>query len=105
MAQLANKTAKGNWDGYDNEAWAKQQKQFNDFLEESTNVDPDVSLVGAVVSFPYADSAAHYRVSKDKPLTLQHIPFCDGWQVDYAMIRGLRKTDIIARMIRTVRLR
>jgi len=95
MAQLAKTSAPGNW-GYDGDDWwENQQSQFKQLEAESAKVDPSVSLVGALVSFPCADSAAYYRVCKDKPLTLQHIPYCDAWQVPYSQIRGLRRSDIV----------
>jgi len=94
MAQLANSKCKGDWSL--NGDWvARHEKQFAELQAESRKVDPTGSLVGAIVSFPWADGAAYYRVSSDKPLKLQPIPCLDAWEVPYSQIRGLRRIDVI----------
>ena len=45
-------------------------------------------------SYPHADSSAYYYIVSDKPLVLQSIPFCDGWTLPSAHLRGLRLSDI-----------
>ena len=52
------------------------------------------TLVGLIVSFGVADGYATYRVVKDKPLTLEHIPHGDAWQIPAAHLRGLTAKDI-----------
>lgn len=52
-----------------------------------------------IVSFPVADGFALYFVYSEKPLVLQHIPYGDAWQVDAALIRGLRLSDINKRLV------
>lgn len=51
-----------------------------------------------VITFPVADGQAVYIVRSLKPLKLQHVNYCDNWEVDYALIRGLRRADVEARM-------
>ena len=97
MARLDTKPVEGNWEidwqDYDKSSY---EKQLNDLIDTSDQVDVTKTLVGVVISFQVADGYAYYRVSKDKPLTLQHIPFCDAYQVHPATIRGLGKQDIVA---------
>jgi len=96
MAQLDKLPAPGPWNDRDKD-WKTQtdseKKAFDELLITARAVPKGV-LVGLLVSFPYADGAAYYRVIKEKPLTLQHIPYGDAWQVPGYQIRGLRKEDI-----------
>lgn len=96
MAQLKDKPCKGDW-SIGPEGWyERHEQQWKDLQAEAAKVDPNKSLVGAIVSFPWADGSAYYRVASDKPLMLEHIPYCDAWQVPYTQIRGLRRSDIVA---------
>lgn len=56
------------------------------------------AITDPILKFPRADGYAMYRVVSVKPPVLQWIPFMDRWQVEPALIRGLRAADI-ARMI------
>jgi hypothetical protein len=47
-----------------------------------------------MVSFGVADGMAQYIVKSRKPLVLQHVDYCDGYQIPYAMLRGLRLADV-----------
>jgi len=51
-----------------------------------------------LIQFPIADGYAFYYVKSLSPLTLQHIPYSDAWEIPYAHIRGLRKSDILAQI-------
>jgi len=96
MAQLSNKPYPGDWSFNGQEGFKRHEAQLASLEKEAAEVDPSVSLVGALVTFPWADGHAVYRVSKDKPLTLQHVPVFDAWQVPYPQIRGIRRADIVA---------
>ncbi len=52
------------------------------------------SLVGEVVSFPYADGAAYYMVASLRPLALIHLPIGDAWQLPAPYERGLTAKDV-----------
>jgi hypothetical protein len=94
MAQLDKKPCPGDWsfsDGWDK----RHDEQFRALQEASMKVDTKVSLVGGLIGFPWADGSAFYRVTKDKPLVLQHVPIHDAWQVPYTQIRGLRRDDVV----------
>ena len=57
-------------------------------------------VIGGLLRFPVADGYAYYLVVKDNPLTLQWVDFLDGYQVETALIRGLRRTDIVRKLVR-----
>jgi len=66
---------------------------------------PEGEVVGAVLSWPVADGAAYYVVTKEKPLTLQHLAYGDAWHIQYVLIRGLRKQDVLDQLARQRRFR
>lgn len=69
-----------------------QDKKLEELLAASAKInysDPKASLKGAIVSFPRGDGAAYYIVTKDKPLTVANIPFCDAWTTDWPTINGI----------------
>lgn len=76
---------------------AYERKVWGELSERSADLPPD-QVVGGFISFPVADGKAAYLVTKESPLTLQHVPLGDGYQIDPAHIRGLRKADVLAMM-------
>lgn len=64
-------------------------------LQAESDALPDGEVVGAMISFPWADGHAFYRVMRAKPLQVAHIPYMDAWHVDPLMIRGLRVADVL----------
>lgn len=75
----------------------EQEAAFSALCKKSDSIDPEKDgLVGLLVSFHYADGLAHYIVTKERPLTLQSVPYSDAWQLPYGHIRGLNKQDILA---------
>jgi len=78
--------------------WNKDTQPHMQKMEELQDISdalPEGEIVGGIISFGVADGSAIYLVTKAKPLTLQHIDFCDAYRVHPAMIRGLRKQDIL----------
>lgn len=63
-------------------------------LEEKEAALPEGSYEGVILRFPVADGYAMYLVQKTRPLTLQHIPFGDAWQIPAAHLRGLSMEDV-----------
>jgi hypothetical protein len=63
-------------------------------LEAASNALSGDDVEGGMIRFQVADGYAHYFVKKVKPLTLQHVPFLDGYAVSAAHIRGLRLVDV-----------
>lgn len=68
-------------------------KAMNELQERSDSL-PEGEIVDGIVSFGVADGGAYYLVVKEKPLTLQHIDFLDGYRAHPALIRGLTRDDI-----------
>jgi len=99
MAKLVKTSGKFNWEWQtkdDIDTYFKKAKnELNRLHEISEKVDLDGDLTGVMISFPVADGRAFYRVYKDNPISLEHIPFGDAWEIEEAHIRGLRKQDII----------
>lgn len=57
--------------------------------------NPNADLTGAILEFPAADGYATYVVTKNSPLTLQHIQYCDGYTIPAAHVRGLERSDVV----------
>lgn len=76
---------------------------FEELMDDHPD-SPDDGLEGAMLRWPRADGYAHYRVVGTNPLQIQHVPYGDGWQVEAALIRGLREQDVIDQIERRNRL-
>lgn len=83
--------------GYNTES-VKEEIAEMQRLADVSNALAEGELVGGLLRFPVGDGYAQYLVIKDKPLTLQHIPFFDAYSTDPALIRGLRRPDIEQRL-------
>jgi len=97
MARLDNKPYPGDWDMRDDESFDDWVARGEVMLREICSKQPRhdaKDLTGAIVRFPAPDGSALYVVSKDKPLTLQHVPVCDAYRADYRMIRGTTRSDV-----------
>lgn len=79
----------GSFDSYCKETEAVYQK-----LMEKSNSLAENEVVGALLSFPVADGSALYLVTKASPLTLQHVPLWDAYQIPAAHISGLRLAHV-----------
>ena len=92
------------WQEKDGEGWRaysdRTDKMLVRLMEASDAVDIDATVEGIVLQFPIADGYAIYRVSKTSPLTLEHIPVGDAWQIPAAHIRGIRKRDVLEQAAR-----
>jgi hypothetical protein len=98
MAQLSKKVYPGfeRREGEDFRACNERQVQLFNELMAAALVQPDTQVLGGIVKFHVGDGYAMYVVIKEKPLTLQLLPFGDAYQADPALIRGLRRVDIEA---------
>lgn len=79
------------------ENWAKEKKITEDLEKKSASIDyndPNCDLTGAVVYFGVGDGYAVYVVTKNKPLTLSHVPYGDAWWVPYVTIRGVNRNYV-----------
>ena len=71
---------------HDDALWEKLKKQSDKLKDDE--------VVGGLVTFPAGDGKAIYVVTKEKPLTLQHVPLGDAYRISMPHIRGIRKKDI-----------
>lgn len=96
MARLSKDPAPGNWAGFTNEDFEKQQDQFHHMMVRSEEAYRKYggSSVDLIYDYPQGDGHAYYVVVKDKPLTLAHIPYHDAWELPQPHIRGLTLRDI-----------
>jgi hypothetical protein len=84
------KLPKESWD----EHFSRANVELNKLMAVSDAL-PEGATVGAVLQYAVADGHAFYLVTKETPLTLQHIPFGDGYSIPAPMVRGLRKQDVL----------
>lgn len=78
------------FEGFD---FAAIDERFEE-LEQASKAATEENPTGFLMYFAAGDGAAIYRVTKAKPLTLQHVYVHDGWQVPAAHIRGIRMADV-----------
>lgn len=71
-----------------------EMKELDRLLASMDEMSGD-TLVGVVIDFPVADGKAMYLVTEEDPLTLQHLPFWDGYSIPAPYVRGLEREDII----------
>lgn len=97
MAKLSPKPAAGNWQ-LDHKNWREDIKRIDQMFDvlqaESDKLKPS-EIVSGLIRWGRGDGYALYRVCKDKPLTLEHVPFGDAWTVEAALIRGLNRQDVL----------
>lgn len=88
-------------DGETHERWDERTQGLLDDLEKaSSKKDPRVNpLAGALVRFQVADGYAFYVVTREEPLTLQHVPFLDGYQANEATVRGVNKNTVRTQLL------
>ena len=93
---IANRNKAWKWnDDLDFNINDKRQKALFDALKlVSDKVNIRKTIVNCLVRYPYADGYAHYLVIKEKPLTLEHVPYGDAWQLEDYAIRGLTLADV-----------
>lgn len=91
MAQLDPKSYPGDWSWDHKKPWKEEMARTDAMLE---------AIDDQCISFGVADGCATYFVKSLKPLVLQHVPHGDAYQVDYALIRGLRRADVEQRLNR-----
>lgn len=72
------------------------QKAADALFERAASLPPGV-IEGAILKFRVADGFAMYLVSRDtgRSVEVQHIPYGDALQVHPALLRGLRRADIV----------
>ena len=87
-------------EGKDPREWFAAQNKVWEELQARSDGLPPGEVVGGLIKFQVADGYAVYIVTKAAPLTLTHVPFGDAYQVHDALIRGLRRADVLASLER-----
>jgi len=82
----------------------KPNESFNDWcmrldiefnkVEAISNQLTGDDIIGALISFPVADGSAIYKITSERPLTFEHVPYGDAWQVEDALLRGLTLEEV-----------
>ena len=76
----------------------KEQQRLNqeyvDTLAAMAKENGKSDLLGQIVRWQRGDGYAQFMVWNTKPLELIHLEIDDAWDVEEALIRGLRVSDI-----------
>ena len=83
--------------GFSMAAMKEDEEELTRLTDNAAKL-PEGEIVGGILGFPVADGSALYLVTSKSPLTLQHIPFFDGYAIDASHIRGLRLEDVTRRV-------
>jgi len=76
------------------ETWQKDEDEYLTRLADRCKMNGTSDLLGETIRFPRGDGYALYMVWNNSPLQLIHVAIGDAWQVEDALIRGLRVTDV-----------
>jgi hypothetical protein len=85
-----------NLDDFRSGAFEAAEQDYLDRLAARCQANGTSPLLGKVVRWQRADGYAEYMVWTTSPLALLHLPLGDAWQVEDALIRGLRVSDVRA---------
>lgn len=98
MAKLSNTPVPGFDDaiGGDISSYFERQDKILKDLQDKEAALPEGAYEGVILRFPHADGYAMYLVEKTSPLTLQHIPYGDAWELPAAYLRGIDIEDVKA---------
>jgi len=102
MAKLDPKPYPGDWEmKFDTTDIQTEIRRTDALLDALLDKQPNStakSYVGAVLMFGVADGNAIYVVTKDRPLTLQHVPIGDAYCVDRCTMRGIDRQEVRDRL-------
>ena len=92
MAKLDPQLYPGKFEIDCGEPWENEIRRTETLIDALYRKQPrpdSKTLVGAVLTFGVGDGYAMYVVTKDKPLTVQHVPQGDCWRADACTLRGI----------------
>lgn len=103
MARLAPTSLDASKDGINFEDFSQEGlKKADEYVSglqkkmlEKNPDDPKCDITGVILQFPAGDGHAYYIVSKQKPLTLQHIPYADAWHALGVTIKGVDRKYVL----------
>jgi hypothetical protein len=99
VAKLGWTEVSEEWQSQPGESWEAFYNRGNGLfkaLQAASQAVPEGTVKGRMIGFPVADGAAYYLVLEEKPLTLEHIPYGDGYEIPKAHVRGLNLSDVRA---------
>ena len=76
------------------ETWREDKDNYIERCRAICRANGNHPLLGEVVKWGRADGYAMYMVYSAKPLQLIHLAIADAYQVEDALMRGLRLKDI-----------
>lgn len=79
---------------YLQDVYAEDRKVREEGQEALANYKETGKLIGLHYRAPFADSYALYRVTKERPFTVQHVATGDAWHLPRPHIKGLTAADI-----------
>ena len=85
--------------------WQQQEADYLQRLADRCKMNGTNPLLGEVIRFQRGDGFAQYMVWSTKPVQLIWLELGDAWQVEEALTRGLRLSDIREQVEREQRLR
>ena len=75
------------------EGWRERETESLARLRELMRTNCPGDLTGERLRWQRADSYAEYIIVKESPFTIAHLAIGDAWQVEPALVRGLRISD------------
>lgn len=79
---------------FNTETWRQDEDNYIEKCRAICRENGDHPLLGEVIKWGRADGYAMYMVYNVKPFQLIHLPLGDAYQVEDALIRGLRLKDV-----------
>lgn len=91
---------------FDLSKWNQEcDKVIKKLRKESDRAIENRLLVGRLLTLPVADGYAWYRVKSEKPLTIEYLPYSDGYEAHPILLRNLTKEDVLDLTIHEYRIR
>jgi hypothetical protein len=87
------------------DTWQRDEQDYLVRLSDRCKMNGTSDLLGETIQFPRGDGYAVYMVWNTRPLELIHVAIGDAWQVEDALIRGLRVSDIQRQVDRAAAMR
>jgi hypothetical protein len=79
---------------YNYDEQQRREQNYIDTLAAMAKENGKSDLLGQIVRWQRGDGYAEFMVWNTKPLELIHLEIGDAWDVEEALIRGLRISDI-----------
>ena len=92
-------------DDYRAGTWQTKEADYIERLADRAKMNGTNPLLGKVIRFQRGDGFAQYMLWSTKPVQLIWLELGDAWQVEEALTRGLRLSDIREQVEREQRLR